>query len=469
GQFASECRVENAGTEDEETLCDGDTIDGAANYETPRETNEGRVKFRPRAIDESGQPLLSDFKVYVGRYEAGAVPVADTDPETPMTNKASFVPGTYDFLVQADGYGMQRVRYTVQPGADPLRVLVVDMPTNWASRSTSVGGNAATISGDGINKNKLIDDTEATNWAALGMNNLVVDPTVTVDLAGAEAHLVGRVRVSAMLRPRDDQDPGDDDEVPGEEVGDTGSQSRFSALREFRILTCNAEAAVADCTTPVEFTQVYPVPGSPAAVEFDAGTPRPLAPNLILEEFEVKDSMATHVRLVALENQCTGQAAYHIDDDDPTNNADCRTSAQVNNLRAAELQVLSHAGSTSVIKDPVVALTMTAPATAAQGANFDYTISYTNLGPAASSDARILDVLPQELRFVSASNGGSYDSSTRRVTWNVGTVPVDGTGTRTLTARVKSSVADLTQIVNVAEFVAPLTVAPPAASLTIVE
>ncbi len=52
---------------------------------------------------------------------------------------------------------------------------------------------------------------------------------------------------------------------------------------------------------------------------------------------------------------------------------------------------------------------------------------------------------------------------------NVGTVPVNGTGTRTLTVRVKTSVPDLTPILNVAEFVAPLTVATPAASLTIVK
>ncbi|MBA3435729.1 MAG: M36 family metallopeptidase [Chloroflexi bacterium] len=467
GQFASDRRVEGEG-EDAETFMDGDTIDGAANYETPRETNEGRVKFRPRAIDESGRPFLTNAKIYVGDYEAGAVPIADTDPSTPLKNKASFVPGTYDFLIQADGYGMQRVTYTVQPGADPLRVLIVDMPTNWASRSTIVAENAATITGDGVNKNLLIDDTEATNWAVLGMDNRIVDPTVTVDLAGAEAHLVGRVRVSAMLRPRDDQDPGDDDDLPGEEVGDTGSQSRFSAMREFRILTCNAETSLAGCTTPIEFTQVYPTTGSPA-VEFDAGTPRPLAPNLILDEFEVQDSMATHVRLIALDNQCTGQAAYHIDDADPTNNADCRTSPQVNNLRAAELQVLSHAGSTAVVQDPVVALSMTAPATTTQGSNLQYTISYTNLGPAPSSSARILDVLPSEVTFVSASNGGSYDAATRRVTWNVGTVPVNGTGTRTLTVRVETTVPDLTPILNVAEFVAPLTVATPAASLTIVK
>ena len=61
------------------------------------------------------------------------------------------------------------------------------------------------------------------------------------------------------------------------------------------------------------------------------------------------------------------------------------------------------------------------------------------------------------------------DAATRRVTWNVGTVSVNGTGTRTLTVRVKTTVPDLTPILNEAEFVAPLTVATPAASLTIVK
>ena len=49
------------------------------------------------------------------------------------------------------------------------------------------------------------------------------------------------------------------------------------------------------------------------------------------------------MRLRVLTNQCTGQTAYQGDlDDDPANDADCRTgSMQDDNVRAAELQVFA--------------------------------------------------------------------------------------------------------------------------------
>ena len=49
------------------------------------------------------------------------------------------------------------------------------------------------------------------------------DVAVTVDLAGG-VRAVRRVKVSAMLRPTDENDAG----------GDTSAQNRFSALRSFR-------------------------------------------------------------------------------------------------------------------------------------------------------------------------------------------------------------------------------------------
>jgi len=42
----------------------------------------------------------------------------------------------------------------------------------------------------------------------------------------------------------------------------------------------------------------------------------------------------------------------------------------------------------------------------------------------ASSNAKLIDVLPDGGEFVSASNGGTYKAATRTVTWNVGTVNV---------------------------------------------
>ena len=42
-------------------------------------------------------------QLYVGDYEARAMPIADTDPATPLGDTCTLVPGTYDLLVRGDG------------------------------------------------------------------------------------------------------------------------------------------------------------------------------------------------------------------------------------------------------------------------------------------------------------------------------------------------------------------------------
>jgi hypothetical protein len=116
------------------------------------------------------------------------------------------------------------------------------------------------------------------------------------------------------------------------------SQNRFSALRQFEILACQARGSV-DCTQDAQFHSVF----TSAPDAFPSGVPRPRAPELIMRSFAVPDTRATHVRLRVLTNQCTGQPAYRGDlDDDPMNDADCVTgSTQDDNVRAAELQVFA--------------------------------------------------------------------------------------------------------------------------------
>lgn len=77
-----------------------------------------------------------------------------------------------------------------------------------------------------------------------------------------------------------------------------------------------------------------------------------------------------------------------------------------------------------------------------------YEIAIANRSAYAEEvDAVIEDVLPDGLRFVSADHGGSYDSETRTVSWNVG--PVGGTPiVVSVTARVEDSVAPGTTIAN---------------------
>jgi extracellular elastinolytic metalloproteinase len=75
---------------------------------------------------ETGNPAVK-ARIYVGHYEARVSPIADTDPATnaPSTarannldEKATFAPGTYEFIATAPGYGA--VRYQDEQDADPV-------------------------------------------------------------------------------------------------------------------------------------------------------------------------------------------------------------------------------------------------------------------------------------------------------------------------------------------------------------
>jgi extracellular elastinolytic metalloproteinase len=277
---------------------------------------EGLVSLQPK--DDKGNPVAG-AQLFVGRYEARVTPVADTDGATTLPGVVRMVPGTYDFIVTADGHGAKRFRATVRANRVTTPKLV--LPANLASST-----NGATIAGDGVNLTSLIDDTEATNWASLGAP--VQGRAVTVHLDPAKAsHKIRRVQVSAMLRTRIPDDPGD-----------PGGQSRFSALRQFQLQVCTVSAGV-DCTQDSQFKVAF----TSKADAFPAIRPRPRAPELIIRSFDLKSVQATFVRLVVLNNQCTGTPGYQGDqDDDPQNVTDCDTgSAQGQNVRAAELQVFS--------------------------------------------------------------------------------------------------------------------------------
>ncbi len=126
----------------------------------------------------------------------------DTDPSTPLSETAQLVPGTYDFVVQAPGFGSTLFTETVRAGQNrtPLNLL----------RNMASSASGATATGDGVNVDKLIDDTEATNWASTDAEVPVAGKQVTVDLAGDRPEQVRRVQVSAMLRPTEPNDPGGD-------------------------------------------------------------------------------------------------------------------------------------------------------------------------------------------------------------------------------------------------------------------
>ena len=96
---------------------------------------------------------------------------------------------------------------------------------------------------------------------------------------------------------------------------------------------------------PGAFTKIYTSP----ADAFPGAAPRPVTPDLNLRSFDVPDTVATHVRLVVVSNQCTGVPLFSDNslDTDPSSNSDCTlgnaggVDAMDQTVRAAELQVFS--------------------------------------------------------------------------------------------------------------------------------
>ncbi|MEP6994909.1 MAG: M36 family metallopeptidase [Acidobacteriota bacterium] len=411
---------------------DPDPIPNFESLPSPDLELEKTVTFHAFAADEGNAPIPT-ARIYVGKYEKDAVPIADTIAATPLTDTAKFVTGLYEFLVVAPGYG--HVRFPRFLTAGGSLTIPVFMATNRASLT-----KGAVATGTGTDVSNLIDDTESSNWVggppATGLEGVIVD------LQGG-VQSVKKVNVSAMLNP--------------------ASGGRFTALRGFAIQTCTAGGLVT-CLLPTDFTTIF----TSHSNAFPGVIPRPAAPDLILRSFTVPTTNATHVRLKVITNQCTatGTGFRGEQDNDPLNATDCVTaSTSDNNVRAAELQVFT---STPALppQDPAVVFAMTAPTAVSRNANVTYNMSYTNAGPAASSNARVTDVLPAGLQFVSASNGGVYNSSTRTVSWALGTVNAGFSGTLTLTAKVIGSVGST--IVNRADYTADATTATPAVAVTTV-
>ncbi|MFG2088476.1 M36 family metallopeptidase [Spirillospora sp. NPDC048824] len=285
--------------------------DPTPSFASPLSRNAG-VTLEPRGDAEDAK-----VRLYVGDYEARAVPVADTDPATPLGATFAITPGRYSFVAVGEGVGHKKFTATIRGSR---RTLPVAMHRNQAASA-----NGATATGDGLSHRALLDETEATNWQSVEAP--VAGRQVTVDLAGDRPVRIGRVQVSAMLRPTVAEDP----------EGPDTSQNRFTALRAFRLLACNATKA--DCSQNTSYRTVYTSPDD----AFPADRPRPTAPDIALRSFDTRDFTATHLRFQVVSSQCTGSPAYAGEqDNDPRSGTDCTTaSPRAGIVRAAELQAFA--------------------------------------------------------------------------------------------------------------------------------
>ena len=285
--------------------------------------------------DNKGNTLVPiNAKIYVGDYQARATQVADTDPSTvpsatPGTNNldntAQFVPNasnprwsSYNFIAVAPGFGAVRFNVrNLQPSE--TRNITIHFAPNFASSSQT-----ATVTGDALGTNtnlaNALDDDEGTNNGQTGANAVGRWFVIALGDVNPNGNLIKRLGVSAQL-------------VPG--------NNRFTALRSFDAYACRAGKVAANPTCDGSIDAGWTRIVSSADDAFPSVNPRPVAPDLTLRYFDTNpQAVATHVKFVVTNNQCTGQASYHGDqDNDPNNNADCNASVRANEVHVAEVQV----------------------------------------------------------------------------------------------------------------------------------
>src|SRR5262249_7609434 len=114
-----------------DTTDDGQPVPG---FDSPLADN-ATLTF---AATDAGAPVPATF--YIGHYAARATPVGDT---------VALVPGDYDVLVRAPGYGLRRFTVTAAAGETATRTFA--LTPNVASKS-----QGASVAGAGANLDDLI-------------------------------------------------------------------------------------------------------------------------------------------------------------------------------------------------------------------------------------------------------------------------------------------------------------------------
>jgi len=299
------------------------SIDGSdgtptPSFESPLET-PATVQLVVTAGDEGSTPVVG-AKLYVGRFATRTRAIADTDPatvvdETDEATKrrssntldvAKMVPGTYDFMVEAPGFGIHRFPgLSIVPGNNTLRFT---LPSNWASKTR--GATVVTSATDEVNAAAaefLIDDTENTG-VRYGDVAPVAGTYAIVALAGG-ARTLSSISVSAAAGPPPATIEFIDDPLPS-------NSGRYTSVRQFELLSCTGTCANAsDFTTVVYTSPEDAFPGRPL---------RPTQPDLNIRSFSFAPFTASHVMFRTLTNQCTGQPLFQGDqDNDPLVDSDC--------------------------------------------------------------------------------------------------------------------------------------------------
>lgn len=271
------------------------------------------------------KPVRGD--VFVGDFQARATPVASTKPDGDAPRSASMISGTYQLVVQANGYGLQRFTLTVPAGRSITDRIVLQPNLASVHRGALIRGT------DFVRLRDIIDDDEATDGGYNGLKTTAgpsgtgADDTVTrtpiagksftVELAGGRQR-VARIAMSALHRPVKATNA---DQAPD-------FQGRLLGLHQFDVQASSDGGRT--------WQTVYRSPQN----FFPTGAPRAVAPDLNLRTVALpKPVMADHLRVVIRSNTCTGTPEFRGDrDNDPANNSDCPSTDYAYQVTITEFQ-----------------------------------------------------------------------------------------------------------------------------------
>lgn len=144
--------------------------------------------------------------------------------------------------------------------------------------------------------------------------------------------------------------------------------------------------------------------------------------------------------LGAVNHYVTGQVSVKVKLDPifPAGMTTLTNKATISTTTAGEVDLSDNTATdtTTVTAKAELAIEKTgAPEPVEQGENLTYTIKWTVGGNAFSEDTKVVDTLPENVAFVSASNGGVHNEAAGTVTWDLGNQTPPANGTLTLVVK----------------------------------
>jgi uncharacterized repeat protein (TIGR01451 family) len=108
-----------------------------------------------------------------------------------------------------------------------------------------------------------------------------------------------------------------------------------------------------------------------------------------------------------------------------------KTGQYINKAVATAGDLTSEASTTTVVQQPVLTITKSAPEMRYLGKSITYDITVSNTGDAPASQLVVEDAVPAKTKFISATNDGKLSAG--KVVWNLGTLNINEKRTVSMT------------------------------------